>query len=362
MQQAFFSNLVLDADADLRAGDALPGDFEVRLNANEAPPFLSPEARAELARALVPAALHRYPDPSANLLRRAFAAHCEVDFDEVLAGAGSDEVIAILLTALARPRSGRPRPVIVTVSPTFGMYKMNARARGYDVVEVPLDDSWDLDVEAMCSAVEQARPNIVFLASPNNPTGALLSSERIEAVLAASPDTLVVIDEAYVDYAPRAQLGLRGRYPHVAFLRTLSKVGFAALRVDWVMAPPALVRELDRKRQPYNLPAPSQLGGTFVLTQLAPEIAKLRDLVVGERARLAARLGALGFDVAPSDANFLWVESRRPAEEVFHALAARGVLVSSFHARGGRLARRLRITIGLPSENDRLLAELAPLA
>jgi histidinol-phosphate aminotransferase len=111
-------------------------------------------------------------------------------------------------------------------------------------------------------------------------------------------------------------------------------------------------------RQPYTLPEPSQRGATFVLRELGGEIARVRDLVIAERARLAGALEKLGFRVTPSDANFLWAEAPVPAGELMEKLAERGVLVRSFHAAGGRLAKRLRITVGLPAEGDRLLEEL----
>ena len=348
--------------AELRAYVPHAGRFDVRLDANESPPLLSAEARAVVARALAPDELGRYPDACATELRAAIAARCDADPDEVLVGVGSDEVIAMLLTALDRPRAGAPAATVLTPTPTFVMYKMSARARGLKVVEVPLDRGWDLDVTSMTRAVEVTRPNLVFIASPNNPTGALMSEDRLEAVIAAAPEALVVVDEAYVDFAPRAQLSLRRRHPNVAVLRTLSKVGFASLRVGWLIGPAALVAEVDKVRSPYNLPVPSQRAATAALRELGGEIERLTAAVVAERGRLAAGLAALGCEVAPSDANFLWVETRRPAGEVFDALAARGVLVRSFHAAGGRLARRLRITVGLPAENDRLLAEMAACA
>ena len=359
MSTSRFAPLLRADLAELRSYAPRPGTFEVRLDANECPPLLSPEASAELARALVPAAWNRYPDARAVELRSVIAERDGVAPDEVLVGTGSDEVIALLLTALDRPQGRNPAPTIVTTSPTFVMYRQSARARGFKVVEVPLDAAWDLDAPMMVRAIELMRPNVVFIATPNNPTSRLCSLDRLEAVIAAASDALVVVDEAYIDFAPRTQLHLRARYPNVAILRTLSKIGFAALRVGWMLGPAELVGEIDKTRQPYNLPAPSQQGATFVLRALGGEIARMRDVVVAERARLAAGLTGLGLGVTPSDANFLWVESVGPAGELVEALASRGVLVKSFHAAGGRLARRLRITVGLPAENDRLLEELA---
>ena len=362
MTARFFDPLLRAELSELRSYEPHPGVFEVRLDANEAPPLLSPEASAALAQAMIPAQYNRYPDPRSTALRAAIAAQHGASPDEILVGTGSDEIIALLLTALDRPRPRVPVAAIVTPSPTFVMYRLSARARGYKVVEVPLDAAWDLDANGMKRAVEFARPNLIFVATPNNPTGTRVSVDRLRAVIEAAPDALVIVDEAYIDFAgagAEEQGALRAAYPNVAVLRTLSKVGFAALRVGWLVAPAELVREIDKTRQPYNLPTPSQQGATFVLRELGAEIARTRDVVVAERERLTAGLTALGFSVTPSEANFLWIECARPANEVVSALAARGVLVKSFHASGGRLLKRMRITVGLPGENDRLLHEIA---
>jgi len=358
MTESRFAPLLRSDLAELHSYEPRAGTFAVRLDANEPPPLLSPEASAELARAMVPPQWNRYPDARAVELRAAIAATCDASPDEILVGTGSDEVIALLLTALDRPQGKNPAPTIVTPTPTFVMYRLSARARGYKVIEVPLDAAWDLDVASMRRAVELARPNLVFIATPNNPTGRSMSLDRLEAVIAAAPEALVVVDEAYVDFAAPKQLHLRKAYPNVAILRTLSKVGFAALRVGWMIAPAELVAEVDKVRQPYNLPVPSQRGATFVLQHLGAEVTRSCAAVIAERARLGAALTGLGFGVTPSDANFLWVETPGPAGDLCEALAARGVLIKTFHGSGGRLLKRARITVGLPAENDRLLAEI----
>jgi histidinol-phosphate aminotransferase len=359
MTESRFASLLRADLAELRSYVPRPGAFAVRLDANEPPPFLSPEAGSALAAAMVPEAWNRYPDACATDLRAAIAASCGASPDEILVGTGSDEVIALLLTALDRPQGRNPGPTIVTPSPTFAMYRLSARARGFKVIEVPLDATWDLDVASMRRAVEIARPNIVFVATPNNPTGRSMSLDRLDAIIAAAPEPLVVVDEAYVDFAAQKQIQLRARYPNVAVLRTLSKVGFAALRVGWMIAPAPLVAEVDKVRQPYNVPVPSQRGAAFVLRHLQDEIARGCAAVIAERARLSHALAGLGFGVTQSDANFLWVEAPGPAGDLCEALAARGVLIKSFHASGGRLARRARITVGVAAENDRLLEEIA---
>jgi histidinol-phosphate aminotransferase len=291
--------------------------------------------RAAVARAVERTALERYPDARARELKARIAERTGARADELLVGSGSDEVISLLLTALARPQGRAPQAVVLAPTPTFVMYRVTAKAHGCKPVEVPLDASWDLDVASMMRAAEMMPPSVVFVASPNNPTGNRMSEDRIEALLGCTGDALVVLDEAYVDYAGESLRGWRSRHPRLAILRTLSKVGLAALRIGWLEGDEALVREVDKVRQPFNVSATSQAAAAAVLAE-----------------------AMAGFDVLPSSANFVWVGTPRPAADVHAALLARGVLVRSFHATGGRLANRLRVTIGTPAENDALLEAL----
>lgn len=359
MSESPFAAILRPELAELSSYLPHAGRYPVRLDANEAPALLSDAARRRLTEALTSTAWERYPDPRATELRAAIAEHLGVSPERLLIGTGSDEVIALLLTALDRSRRPGHPAAILTPTPTFVMYRLSARARGMRCVEVPLDASWDLDERGMLRAIEFAQPNVVFIATPNNPTGTEMSRARIEAVIEAAKDALVVIDEAYVDYADRSNLDLVDRYPNVAILRTLSKIGFAALRVGWLVGPEGLVREVDKVRQPYNLPVPSQVLATFVLRELSDEVRGMVAKVKAERQRLTEAIAGLpGFSVSPSQANFLWVRTPEPAEVVHRRLAEQGVLVRSFHAVGGRLGHQLRITVGSPSENDRLLEAL----
>lgn len=360
MSKSPYAALLRPELAEMTAYLPHPGAFPIRLDANEAPRMLSESARARLDSALAGTGWERYPDPRATRLREAIADWMGVGKESLLIGTGSDEVIGLLLTALDRPRRQHQPPTIVTTAPTFVMYRISAKTRGMRTVEVPLDGSWDLDEKAMIRAIDMAEPNVVFIATPNNPTGTAMTRAKVEAVIEAAKDAVVVIDEAYVDYADRSNLDLLGRYPNVVILRTLSKIGFASLRVGWLAGPVDLIREIDKVRQPYNLSVPSQALATVALTELRDEIRAIVDAVTSERARLMAAIETMpGFSVSPSQANFLWVKTEAPAEEVHAKLAREGVLVRSFHQIGGRLGRQLRITVGTPSENDRLLEALA---
>lgn len=333
--------------------------YPVRLDANEAPGPLHESLCAQLVRAAETVAWERYPDPTLAGLREALAKRCGVQADEVLVGVGSDELIAILLTAFGWTKDVSVPPTILTLSPTFVMYKHSAKSRGYRVVEVPLDDSWDLNEQHLLTAIATLSPQLLFIASPNNPTGNLMTRARLERILDAAGACACVIDEAYVDYAPCTQLELRKRFANLIFLRTLSKIGFASLRIGWLIGPRPLVRELDKIRLPYNVASVNQELARLVVTSLGASVSEMVYTTTSERDRVAEAIAQVdGYQVSPSDANFVWVHTAQPAQVVYDGLRARGILVRSFHERGGRLAHQLRITIGTRNENDLLLNAL----
>jgi len=355
-----FSTLLRPELSDLKPYVTDTGNYPIRLDANEAPASRNANIQRRLAAAAADIAWERYPDPMALELRTALANRCGAQLDEVMVGVGSDELISLLLTALAQSSSPYTPPTVLTVSPTFVMYKLSAKVRGFRVLEVPLDDTWDLAEKSLTCALETAPPNLIFIASPNNPTGNLMSRDRLERLLDAASSSVCVIDEAYIDYAPRAHMDLRKRYPNLIILRTLSKIGFAALRVGWLVGPRALLQELDKARQPYNLASVNQCLAKLVVTELASCVSELIFEVMSERDRISNEIGKLnGFAVTPSDANFVWVHTARPAKDLFEMLRSRGILVRSFHERGGRLAHQLRITVGTEEQNNKLLEVFA---
>lgn len=360
MPNSRFAAILRPELAEMSAYLPHPGSFPIRLDANEAPTLISEGARERLTEALATTAWERYPDPRATELRQAIASQMKVKESQLLIGTGSDEVIALLLTALDRPRRPSQPATILTTSPTFVMYRISARTRGMRAVEVPLDADWDLDERGMLRAIEMAQPNVVFIATPNNPTGTAMTRSRLEAVIEAAHDALVVVDEAYIDYADHSNADFLELYPNVAIMRTLSKVGFAALRVGWIAGPEALIHEVDKVRQPYNLSVPAQKLATVAIRELEGDKERIVRTVLEERARVGEAIAKLpGFSISPSQANFLWVKTPKPAQEVHTELADKGILVRSFHQVGGRLAHQLRITIGTPSENDKLIEALS---
>ena len=331
----------------------------VKLDANESPWSLPGEAWERIIAAVRDIDLNRYPDGGGARLREALAARWGGEPTEYVVGTGSDEVIALLATALCSPRPGQDRPVVVFPEPTFVMYAMISRAHGWQPMGVPLDDEWDLDLKAMSATLEREQPSIVYYASPNNPTGNRFSEDRLQALVRAFPNTLHVIDEAYVAYASDTAASWCAGIPQCALLGTLSKVGLAAIRIGWVRLDPVLAYELEKVRLPYNLNSVSQSIASLALTELAPALTASVAAIVSERARLIDALARHpSLVVFPSEANFVLVRYGGDVTGLCEQLHSREIAVRAFSSASTRLAGCVRITVGTPQENDRLLEAL----
>lgn len=324
----------------------------VKLASNENPLGPSPKALAAAARAS--AELHRYPDAHAHALRVRLAALHGVGQGELAFGCGSNELIDLLVRTLADPSDHA-----VIGAPSFVCYGMSLRIANVPMTEVPLREGLYWDLDAMHAAL---RPNtkLVFIDNPNNPTSTHVSKGRLEAFLRALPRSVVpVVDEAYFEFADATDyasaLGMRHLHEHLVVLRTFSKAhGLAALRAGYAVANAEIVGYLDRVRAPFNVGSLAQAAALASLDD--PEhMARYVTLNRSERTRVSAALTAVGLSVAPSQANFLCVGLGRPAAPVYQKLLRQGVIVRPF---GTPLDRHLRISIGLPAENDRLLAVL----
>jgi len=334
-----------------------------RLDANEAPAAMLRELQPTLERALASVSSARYPDACGTALRGSLARWLGSSAERFVLGSGSDEIIAMLVTAFSRAREGRERPVLVIPSPTFVMYRATALLHGFEVVEVPLDAAFSIDEVAMRAAIDAHAPNLVFLASPNNPTAAALPPDLAPRLAAQAPRSIVVLDEAYGPFSARQAKRSDAEPENLVRMGTLSKIGLAALRVGWLEAAPAVARVVDVVRLPFNTSATSQALAAAVLDAHAPLLGQIACKLVAERERVAAALRAHdGVTVHPSDANFLWLEVAGSAAEIWSALVAEGVLVRSFAGKGGRLDHCLRVTIGDVEANDAFLAAWAKVA
>jgi histidinol-phosphate aminotransferase len=339
-----------------------PQNIRVRLDANESP-FALPEALArELGQRLAQTPLHRYPDGDARELRAALARRLGVDGSRLVLGNGSDELISLLAAAFARPRLGEAKARIAYPWPSFVVFRIATLAAGAVPVEIPLDDEFQLSGRAVDAVFQDVRPNLIFFARPNNPTGTLWSRELVLSVAEEFPDVIVVSDEAYFDYCGETLLAEAAALPNLVVMRTLSKIGMAALRCGFLVGHPDVVRELEKIRPPYNLGALNQSAAAWLVGEHWDVVRQNVAQVVAERERLAAALAVRpGLEVFPSRANFLLVRAGTPGDgagaALWQRLAERGVLVRNFD-KPGPLQGCLRITVGTPDENHALLEAL----
>jgi histidinol-phosphate aminotransferase len=301
------------------------------------------------------AGLNRYPEPQPRALVERMSQLYGVPASQLLVGRGSDEAIDLLVRAFCR--AGQDNVLITP--PTFGFYKVAAKIQGAGVLEVPLlRDGFALDTDKVIASGRLAK--IVFLCSPNNPTGNLLDEgAMLQVCRALANQALVVVDEAYVEFCGRPSLSSRlAEFPNLVLLRTLSKAyALAGARLGTLIASQDIIGLLRRIIPPYAIPA-STVEEVLALTeapQRATAAARIRTLL-DERARMAARLARCAnvARVFPSDANFLLLECR-DARRFFEAGKSAGLIVRDFSAYPG-LAQCLRVSIGTPQQNERLLA------
>jgi len=324
----------------------------VKLASNENPLGPSPKAVEAARRVLADA--HRYPDGAAFTLRAKLAAKHGVGMDEVLLGAGSNELLDLAVRTFCTPEQH-----IVFAEPSFVVYRIAALSCGVPFSAVPLTPGLVHDLPAMAAAVTP-QTRLMFVANPNNPTGTYVNRAAVEKLLReVPPDVIIVMDEAYLEYADAPDypdsLQLRGLRDRLLVLRTFSKIyGLAAFRVGYAVGPRPLIDYMNRVRAPFNVSTLAQAAAVAALDDQA-HVQAARTLNQAERTRVSATLEARGLWVAPSQANFILVDVKRPARAVYDALLKKGVIVRPFAS----LPTSLRVTLGTERENDRFLAALS---
>jgi len=325
-----------------------------KLASNENP--LGPGQRALEAAREAAVKVHLYPDGSAFLLRQALSRKLGVPQGEIFVGNGSNELIQILVRTFVQDGEE-----CMTSAQSFVAYKLAAQGHGRALVELPMRAGFGYDLEAFRRRVGP-KTKLVFIANPDNPTGTYVTRDALVSFLeAAPPETLVALDEAYVDFVTArdypASLELRKRFPNLVILRTFSKIhGLAGLRIGYGVARPELVEYLDRVRDPFNTSLVAQAAAAAALDDVQ-HVERSRALVEQERPFLSDGLTALGAKVTPSQGNFVLADfPGRPAKELFEALLRHGVVVRPMAGYGFPTAQR--ITFGLRAENEKLLAGL----
>ncbi|MCL6735680.1 histidinol-phosphate transaminase [Streptomyces neyagawaensis] len=325
-------------------GRKLPG--AAALASNESPYGMLPGVVGRLGE--LAGGVSRYPDMSAASLVRALAEHHGVDPDRIAVGAGSSEVCAQLLHSVVGPGDE-----VVFGWRSFEAYPILTAVAGGRAVRIPLREH-TLDLDAMAEGIN-GRTRLVFVCNPNNPTSTAVGARALRDFADRVPDeVLIVVDEAYREYADPAlvpdALDLLGERPNVVVLRTFSKAyGLAGLRVGYCVAPKEIAATVRKTQVPFSVSALAQEAAVVALGERA-EVARRAALTVAERERVTGRLRALGFEVPDSQANFVWLQlADTSAEFALHCLSGK-VVVRPFLGEG------VRVTIGLPEENDALLA------
>lgn len=327
-----------------------PPEQLVKLDANENPFGPLPavfEALSELPYT------HIYPDPESRRLRQALAEYHDMPVENILAGAGADELIDLLMRLFLDDGD-----VILNCPPTFGMYAFDAAIQGASVVNVPRRFDFSLDMAGIEQAVYQYRPKMLFLTSPNNPDGGLIMADDLKRLL--SLPVVVVLDEAYIEFAPPGMTAAKMvlKRPNLVILRTFSKwAGLAGLRVGFGFFPTSLMPHLWKMKQPYNVSVAAAAAAVVSLAHAAELEANGRK-IVAERARLFEELAAISWlQPIPSEANFILCRVLdRSAKSVRERLAKQGILIRYFQKAG--VEDCIRVSVGRPEDGDRLVEML----
>lgn len=330
----------------------------IKLDAMESPFIWPGELLAEWQAGLARLQLNRYPEHDFTL-RNLLSVELGVKPEQVVMGNGSDELIQLLCMAVAKPQT-----CVLVPAPSFSMYRIITEACGLKVVKVDLHADFELPAAEMLAAIEQHQPALIFLAVPNNPTGNRFAESTLRQIVAAASG-LVVIDEAYCAFAPSHYAAWLNEYPHLVILRTFSKVGLAGIRLGYMAASLPVVQVIERLRLPYNINSLTSYTAEFAL-QHRHLLQQQSQQIIAWREQLFQQLSALaGVKVWPSHSNFLTLQlqshsTRAPvsATAVTEQLRQQGVLIKNLHGVHPLLHNCLRVTIGLPEENQKFFTAL----
>jgi histidinol-phosphate aminotransferase len=320
----------------------------IKLNTNENPYPPSPRVFDALQAALIGDRLRKYPDPLGTVFRQTTGRVLGIDPESILIGNGSDDVLTIITRALV-PEDG----LVVSPTPSYVLYKTLSELQGARFETVPFTTDWQLPAEWPFPSAQ-----LTFLANPNSPSGTMVSGGGLEKLIGALRGPLV-LDEAYVDFADSNGLQL-ARRPNVIVTRSFSKsYSLAGIRFGFAIADPALVRELVKVKDSYNCDTLSLVAATAAIED-QEYLKTTRAKIVATRARMEQELARLGFDICPSQANFVWCQhTDRPVKPIYEELKRRGILVRYMNYAG--YGDGLRISVGSEAEVDRLLEELQSL-
>ena len=337
----------------LRAYSLEPHRASIKINQNENPWDAPAEIKEEVLRRFAARQWSRYPEFIPVALQEQLARFAHWKPDGVLAGNGSNELIQAVLTVTIGPG----KRVLIS-EPTFMLYRQVATVLGGEVATVLLTPELTYDIAALLKTIDEKQPDIAIICSPNNPTGCVIEAADLRRLLAASRG-LIVIDEAYHEFARQTVVSLLDEYENLIVLRTFSKaMAFAALRIGYLLAAPELVREIRKALLPYNLNAFSQLAAEVAIERYPTLLGPIVEAIIAERERLYTAVSRIrGLAPVKSHANFMVVKSATATTRIFTELLQRDILIRDVSGYP-MLSEYFRFSVGTPEENDRLLSAL----
>jgi histidinol-phosphate aminotransferase len=346
-------DIIKPAVRGLRPYSLSPHRAQVKINQNENPWDMSLALRQEILNNFESMRWSRYPDFIPASLHERLAEFAGLRADQIIAGNGSNELIqAVLMVTIG------PKKRVLICEPTFALYRQVATVLGGDVESIALTNSLQYNSALLLSVVEERQPDVTIICSPNNPSGCVLDDHDLVKLLGIARG-LVVIDEAYHEFAEHSVVPLLDQHENLVVLRTFSKaMALAALRVGYLMADADLVREIRKAVLPYNLNAFSQMAAEMAVERYETDLHPLVKRILNERQRLFLELSRIkGLTPVASKANFMLVKTEIEPKVMFEELLLRDVLIRDVSGYP-MLKKYFRVSVGRPEENDELLAGL----
>lgn len=347
MTMSFINNWLRYDIQSINAYHVPASDDMVKLDAMEFPFNLSDELIDQYLVYLAECELNRYPNPNAPQLQQTLRKLMNIPEEfSLLLGNGSDELIQLLALAC------NENDTILSVDPSFVMYEMIAKFTRLNYQSVDLNDTFEIDLDTTLSAIKTHQPKLIFIAYPNNPTGNAFDRNSIKTIIRVSSG-LVVLDEAYYAYADDSFLADIKKYPNLVLLRSISKIGFAGLRLGLLIGTHDTIAQLDKLRLPYNINTLTQVSANFLL-QKKDTINANTKIILIERDKLSSALSNIkGLQVYPSQANFILFKAPK-ANELFETLKQQGVLIKNLSS-APKLTNCLRVTVGSSEQNQQFM-------
>ena len=319
----------------------------IKLDAMESPFGVPEDLKVEFLKCIEQSEVNRYPEADPSRLKDTLRSLMDIpDEFGILLGNGSDELIQLLALACSKD------DLIMSFEPSFVMYELVSKYVNLEYFGVQLDSNFDINLSDALLIIEREKPKIIFIAYPNNPTGNCFDYDAIIEII-KSTNSMVILDEAYYAYSDKSFLSEISNFPNLLVLRTISKIGFAGLRLGLLIGDQETIAQLNKLRLPYNINALTQTSANFLL-QDKQRIINNAQIIIEERRRLAHELSLFSkFKVYPSQTNFILVHSE-DAHSLHTALKENGILIKGF-PKGSKLSDFIRISVSEPVENNILI-------